>query len=129
MAREELRRFGLVVGTAFLAMGIWWLYRERFVLAAGGLALLGAALVGLGALAPDLLLRPYRSWMAMASVLSFVMTRVILAIVFFLAVTPIGIIMRIAGLDPLRRRSGSSESYWREASGRQRNPRHFEKMY
>jgi hypothetical protein len=57
------------------------------------------------------------------------MTRVILAIVFFLVLTPIGLIKRAMGWDPLHRRAVPGESYWRPYSERQHDPRHYEKMY
>ena len=67
--------------------------------------------------------------MALAEGLSFVMTRVVLGIVFFLVVTPIGAIKRLTGWDPLRRRSRPAPSYWGAYPERQRDPRHYEKMF
>jgi hypothetical protein len=54
---------------------------------------------------------------------------VILAVVFFLIVTPIGLIKRAMGWDPLHRRSAVGDSYWHPYPERQHNPRHYEKMY
>jgi hypothetical protein len=90
---------------------------------------LGALLVFLGACFPRALVLPNRAWMALAGVMSFVMTRVILALVFFLIVTPIGVVKRTMGWDPLRRRSSPEQSYWTSYAARQRDPRHYEKMY
>jgi hypothetical protein len=67
--------------------------------------------------------------MFLAEILGFVSTRIILAFVFFFVVTPIGVVKRIFGWDPLGRRSGPAESYWRPYSERQHNPRHYEKMF
>jgi hypothetical protein len=61
--------------------------------------------------------------------MSFVSTRIILAVVYFLVLTPIGVIKRLSGWDPLHRRESARASYWRPYSGRQRNPKHYEKMY
>ena len=55
--------------------------------------------------------------------------RVVLAIVFFLVITPVGIVMRLCGWDPLRRRAASADSYWKPYRARQRDPRHYEKMH
>jgi hypothetical protein len=90
---------------------------------------LGALLVILGLLWPRVLVLPNRAWMLLAEGLSFVSTRIILALVFFLVVTPIGVIKRMMGWDPLSRRGARSESYWKPYSERQRDPRHYEKMY
>ena len=91
--------------------------------------LLGAALVLLGAVFPRALIYPNKAWMKLAEALAFVMTRVILGIVFFFIVTPIGVTKRLFGWDPLHRRTGRSPSYWRPYSERQRDTRHYEKMY
>jgi len=91
--------------------------------------LLGAALVLLALVFPRALMYPNKAWMKLAEALAFVMTRVILGIIFFFIVTPIGVTKRLFGWDPLYRRTGSSPSYWRPYSERQRNTRHYEKMY
>ena len=55
----------------------------------------------------------------------------VLPLVFFLVVTPIGVFKRLRGWDPLERRSGrtAGASYWRPYTGRQLDPRHFDRMY
>ena len=123
------REFGLIVGGVLLLLSTWWLYRGKFHHVAPVTLSLGAALVFLGLLFPRALVWPNKAWMALAEVLSFVTTRIILAFVFFVIVTPIGFVKRLFGWDPLHRRAASSDSYWRPYSERQRDPRHYEKMF
>ena len=123
------REFGLIVGSVFVALGSWWIYRSKFVNGAHVLLALGAVLIVFGLIWPRALVLPNKAWMLLAEGLSFVMTRVILGLVFYLVVTPIGIAKRLRGWDPLDRRSGSRESYWKPYPERQLNPRHYEKMY
>ena len=123
------RDFGLLVGGVFLAIGGWWLYGGRFQRAAVALCALGATLAVLGATYPKSLVVPNRLWMGMAEGLGFVTTRVILGAVFFLVVTPIGIARRLFGGDPLNRRGGRTESYWKPYTERRNDPKHYEKMY
>lgn len=123
------REFGLIVGGVFVLLGAWWIYRGKFVSASHIVLPLGALLLILGLLWPRVLVLPNRGWMLLAEGLSFVSTRIILALVFFLVVTPIGVIKRMMGWDPLSRRGARSESYWQPYSERQRDPRHYEKMY
>jgi hypothetical protein len=123
------REFGLIVGGIFVLLGSWWLYRGKFVHAAPVILSLGALLVLFGLIWPRALVIPNRAWMLLAEGLSFVTTRIILAVVFFLVITPIGVIKRLSGWDPLSRRGERSESYWKPYSERQRDPRHYEKMY
>ena len=110
-------------------LGSWWLYRGKFVSATYIVLPLGTLLVLLGLIWPRALVLPNRAWMLLAEGLSFVTTRIILAIVFFLIVTPIGIVKRLSGWDPLSRRGPRGASYWRPYSERQRDPRHYEKMF
>jgi len=123
------REFGLIVGGVFALLGTWWLYRGKLTSVAQVLVPFGALLVLLGIIAPRVLIYPNKAWMKLAEALSFVSTRVILAFIYFLVLTPIGLIKRAMGWDPLYRRAGRSDSYWRPYTQRQRNPRHFEKMF
>jgi hypothetical protein len=123
------REFGLVVGGILVLLSGWWLYRGKFPSASHITLPLGAVLVLLGLLFPRALVLPNKAWMALAEVLSFISTRIILAFVFFVIVTPIGFVKRLTGWDPLHRRAAAAESYWRPYSERQRNPRHYEKMF
>lgn len=126
---RQQREFGLLVGAIFCALGGWWLYRGRLGLAAPIVLSLGVALVLLGAFFPRALRHPYRLWMGLAEALAFVMTRVILALVFFGVVTPIGLLRKAVGGDPLRRRAQAADSYWWPYSERQHNLKHYEKMF
>lgn len=132
MKKQSFRRereFGLVVGSVFLLLTGWWFYRGKFSTASHVTLPLGSLLVLLGLLWPRSLVWPNRAWMLLAEALSYVTTRIILGIVFFLIMTPIGVVKRLLGWDPLERRSGSRVSYWKPYSERQRDPRHYEKMY
>jgi hypothetical protein len=128
-SRRAEREFGLIVGGVLLALSSWWLYRGKFSTVLPLTLPLGGLLVLLGLIFPAALVWPNKAWMGLAEVLSFVTTRIILAFVFFVIVTPIGVIKRFFGWDPLHRRAGKSDSYWKPYSERQRDPRHYEKMF
>jgi hypothetical protein len=123
------RNFGLVVGGVFVALSLYWLLRGKFQLIVPYLLIVGASLIVSGLIVPKALVWPNRLWMALAEVLSFVMTRLILAIVFFMLVTPIGLLRKMVGGDPLNRRAARAESYWKPYLSRQSDPRHYEKMF
>lgn len=123
------REFGLIVGGIFVLLSGWWIYRGKFHSVSHVTLPLGAVLLLLGIILPPALVWPNKAWMALAEALSFVSTRIILAVVFFGIVTPIGFVKRWFGWDPLSRRAPASKSYWRPYSDRQRNPRHYEKMF
>jgi len=109
--RREWRKFGIVMFVAFGLIGGWLLWKQRewylWMFAASGFFLACA-------LALPVVLRPlYFIWMAFAAVAGWFMTRVILAILFYLIITPIGLVMRLTGRDPLDRKfPGKEKSYW-----------------
>ena len=123
------REFGLIVGGVLLLLSSWWLFRGKFHDVRPITFGVGGLLVLLGLVFPKALVFPNKAWMALAEVLAFISTRVILAFVFFVVMTPIGFVKRLLGWDPLHRRAAPSESYWRPYSERQRDPRHYEKMF
>jgi len=126
--RDE-REFGLTVGIVLILLGGWWFYAGRWKVVAIGFLALGPALVILGLLFPRALVIANRAWMALARLLSLFTTPIVLAIVFFGIFMPVGAIKRLFGWDPLRRRASPATSYWNPYNARQRDPRHFEKMY
>jgi hypothetical protein len=97
---REGRKFGLTVGLAFLAAGglSWWRGHEStaylFWIVAT-LLLLSAVLV------PSRLGPLQRSWMQLASLISRVTTPVFMGIVYFVVVTPTGMLMRALGQNQL----------------------------
>jgi len=123
------REFGLIVGGVLVLLSGWWLYRGKFLSVAQIVLPLGGLLILLGLLWPKILVWPNKLWMLLAEGLSFVTTRIILGLVFFLVVTPIGVVKRLTGWDPLSRRSPRGETYWQPYPERQRDPRHYEKMF
>ena len=110
---RELRKFGLVLSGAFAVFSALLLLR-------GGdawhvTAALSALLIVTGILFPTLL-RPLEwFWMKLAFVMGFVVTNVLLTLVFLIAVIPTGFIMRMLGKDPLGMRpDGRRDSYWKD---------------
>ncbi len=114
MSPSELRRFGFTVAIPLAILASLGAWRGHTILPAllGGLA---AALGGLAVLAPGLLGPVEKVWMAGAHALGSFNTRVLLGLVYFLVMTPIGVIMRwVVGWDPLDRRLRDRPSYWIE---------------
>ncbi len=123
------REFGLIVGGVLVLFGARWLYLGRFTSAATIMLAVGVLLAGAGILFPRWLVLPNKAWMALAHALSCITTPIILGVVFFGILTPIGAIKRVLGWDPLYRRAARRSSYWHAYSPGQRNPRHYERMF
>ena len=114
---RALRRFGVTVGLVLLALGGIMLWRHR---AAGWPFLsIGTLLFLMAAFIPVALRYVHQAWMTFAFALGWVMTRVILTIVFCLIVTPIGLLQRLCGKRPLEFRFKSGETtYWQLRTAR-----------
>ena len=123
------REFGWLVGGILLAIGLVALWRGRWGSVAPVVAGVGGLLVLAGSLSPRLLVQPRRAWMAMATVLGKVSTFLILLLIYYLVVTPLGVVMRLTGRDALGRRTRGRESYWVPYPARQRDPKHYELMF
>jgi len=125
---RSLRRFAFAVGGAGVAIGGWVLLRKHAIAPGAVLAGAGALLALAGGIAPGALRPVHRGWMSLAFTLGWISSRVVLAALFLLAVTPLGLLARLAGkrfLD-LRPDPGAA-SYWTpRPPGRKPT---YEKMY
>ena len=108
---RELRKFGLLVGGVFTALGlVSWLRHKP---AAPWLLTPGIILMIFGLVAPRALKYIYIVWMSLAIVLGFVISNVLLTVFFFVVITPIGFIARCSGKDFLGLKlDPNAASYW-----------------
>jgi hypothetical protein len=109
---EKGRSFGLTVGGAFLAIGafVWW---RGHVKTAAVLGALGLALAAAGLAMPTRLGAVERAWMGLAHAISKVTTPIVMGLMYYLVLTPIGIARRVFGANPMVHRP-SAEGYWKE---------------
>jgi hypothetical protein len=121
------RSFGISVGSVLLLIAAFLVWRGRVTAAeiTGGI---GAVLLVLGLTRPLLLKWPSAVWWKFAMVLGYVNARVILTIAFLIVLTPIGVLWRIIGRDPMRRRRQNFEG-WSPYPARYRDRNHFTRMY
>lgn len=112
---KELRQFGLIFGlilTGVFALLVPWLKGTAWPVWPWFPACLFWAAA---AFAPGALRPVYRVWMKLAMIINAVVTRVVLGIVYYLVVSPMGMAMRIMGKDPMVRQ-------WAEALRSYRRP-------
>jgi hypothetical protein len=96
----EGRKFGLTVGGAFAVLaGITW-WRDHAVLMQV-FGTLAVVLILAGLIIPGKLGPVYGGWMKFALLISKVTTPIFLAIVYFLVISPIGLLMRAFRRNPL----------------------------
>jgi multisubunit Na+/H+ antiporter MnhB subunit len=125
--RDRDRSFGLSVGTVLLGVAALLLWRGR--LRSGAiLGVAGTLLVVFGYLAPAALKWPSAAWWRLAAILGYVNARIILTVAFVLILTPIGLIWRAIGRDPLARRRRRWPG-WMPHPERYRSAEHYKRMY
>lgn len=100
LSPAEGRRFGLVVGGAFLVLSLLMVWRGHDPIAVGA-AGAGAGLVIAGLLIPDRLGPVRRAWMALGHGIGRVTTPIVSSIIYFVVLTPFGLAMRLLGHRPL----------------------------
>ncbi len=91
--------------------------------------IIASTFIGLGFILPILLKPIYFLWMIFAAILGWVMTRVILSLVFYLVITPIGLITRILGEDFLALKKSQSDSYWNHRDSSIELSQDYEKQF
>ncbi len=103
--KQGLRQFGLILAAVLACVfGLFLPWSWRLDLLPNWYWIILAALVACWALlAPSSMKGFYHNWMRVAMAIGHVVNGFILAIVFYLLITPMGVIMRIAGKDPMRR--------------------------
>ncbi len=108
--RKELRQFGLLVGTVFIVISLWPLvFRgEPLRLWAVGI---GGLLIACGAVFPSALAQVHKVWMWVGHILGWINTRILLAIVFYALVTPIGLVRRLMGKNTMKQGFAESSTY------------------
>jgi hypothetical protein len=111
--RPPDRQFGLVFTAVFAIIGAWPLLGGRPV-RWWSLAVAAVFLV-VALTAPRLLAPLNRVWLWIGLLMHKVVSPVVLGLVFFSTVTPIGLLLRAAGKDPLRlRHDPDAPTYWIE---------------
>ena len=109
---KELRSFGFVVGGVFAVIGIWpMLFRGESIRLWA--ATVGAMLIVCGGIAPAALMSVHKGWMWVGHVLGWVNTRILLGVVFFGLITPMGILFRLMGKDTMRQAFNESNVTYR----------------
>jgi hypothetical protein len=126
--RRELRQFGITIGVILGLLGCFFIWRQKewcyyFIIISFVFLLFGLVL--------PLLLKPvHKVWMTLAIFMGWCMTGVILGVLFYLVVTPIGLLMRLCGKDFLDRKFDSTvQSYWVQRKAVKSEKRNYENQF
>jgi len=125
-SKRELRTFGF--GTlAFLAFIGWIVWRRSgSIYAAGGVVAVGMLVALLGIVVPNAIRPLFIALNVVSYPMAWGSSHVLMALIFYLVVTPLAVIMKLSGRDPMERRFDSSvQSYWKRRSDKFDSRRYF----
>ena len=126
--KKDLRSFGVMIGIIFLLIAGFLIYKDKESFQM--LLYIAGSFIGLGLLIPILLKPIYILWMAFAIILGWIMTRLILSLLFYVIITPIGVILKIIGKDSLELKKQSvKESYWNQRDKNLEKNQNYEKQF
>jgi polyferredoxin len=126
--RKELREFGITIGAVLLVLSGLALWRGKT--AYSYFFIFGLLFMGLGLAAPAILKPFQKAWMALSAVIGFFMSRVILALLFYGVMAPMGLLTKLFGKDILDQRiSKERTSYWHERSLALKDKARYENQY
>ena len=127
-SKKDLRKFGLTVGIVLLMISVilFMIDKSSYVY----FGVIGGILVLAGILFPAVLKPVNKVWMTLALILGWFMSRVILTILFYLVLTPIGFIAKIFGKRFLSLKIDTEEkSYWEKREGKSPNITEYERQF
>lgn len=107
--RQE-KQLGWLLACGAAALALWPLLQSRP--AAWPWGALSALLLLLTMVAPRALTPLTQAWLLLGHVLGNINTKVILAAMFFLVITPVALLFRLLGRDALKLRPAKAASYW-----------------
>lgn len=109
--KSDWKKFGITMGIILTIIGFFLLWKRNnnydYIL------YLAVAFFTTGLILPSILKPVYKIWMALSVVMGFIMTKVIMVIIFYLIVTPIGLVASLTGKKFLGMKiDKSATSYW-----------------
>lgn len=126
--KRDLKNFGITIGIALgiLTSFLWWKGKDTYTV----IGIISLVFIILGLIMPAVLKPLQRAWMAFAVILGWVMTRLILSVLFFVVFTSIGFLAKLFGKKFLDLEyNNASESYWIKREPRPFNSKDYERQF
>ena len=126
--KSDIRKFGITIGLFLMILAgyLFWRGRDAFEI----VLVSGIALCVLGLAIPTVLKPIYWIWMILAIILGWIMTRVILSLLFYIMITPIGLLSRLSGNRFLDLKwDKSKDTYWNYKDTKQMANEDYERQF
>ena len=126
--KSDWKKFGFTMGIILAVIGFYLIWKKNnhyyYPLS------FGAVFFITGFFLPLLLKPVYKVWMALSVAMGFIMTRVIMVIIFYLIVTPIGLIASLTGKKFLDMKIDKNvKSYWIAREKTQKAKSDYERQF
>lgn len=128
VSKNSIRKFAFLVGGIFIIITIWMLMNSFSRFSPYLFSIIGMLLMLAGTFFPYTLKNIYKLWMAMAFTMGWFVSRILVMVIFYLVVMPIGLTARIFGKKFLdEKMEEGRDSYWIKKNTN--NTVNYEKMY
>ena len=122
--KENNKSFGILFFIIFLLIALWPLLNSEFIrMWALGIA---SIFLVLGFINSKILTPVKKSWIKLGEILGKIIAPIVMGLIYFLIITPIGLLMRLVGKDVLNLKFNKNDSYWiKRAKNINTMKRHF----
>ena len=124
---KNLKDFGITIGIVLLLIAAFLYFKDLY--SYNLLFFIAGIFIGLGLTLPIILKPFYLIWMTFAVLIGWFMTRLILSLLFFTIITPIGVIFRLTGKDFLKIKKIKQNSYWNYRNSEIEKNQNYEKQF
>ena len=131
VTRSDLRTFGFIMGGMFaLIFGLIfpWVFDKTAANWPIWPFIVLAVFWGLAVTVPQVLKPVNAAWLKIGNVLGWINSRIILGIMFYLLIFPIGLLLKLFGKDSMDRKLSSDINSYRKVT-QQRDKEHLEKPF
>ena len=109
---RELRRFAIAMLVGFFVLGVLSAWRAKAIGTASIVLWSAGAILAVATFVPKLGRIAYLAVYLPTSIIGYVVSNVMLTLMFFLVITPLGIIMKLMGKDLLQQRRPNRTTQW-----------------
>ena len=108
--KENNKSFGILFFVIFLLVALWPLINSEFIrLWALGIA---SIFLVLGITNSKILTPIKKAWIKLGEILGKIIAPIVMGLIYFIIITPIGLLMRLVGKDVLNLKFNKNDSYW-----------------
>ena len=123
------RTFGLLFIGVFAVLATYGLWRDWSTELIQTFFIISGVLVVITLLAPKLLTPFNKAWYQLGLLMGRVVSPIVLGVIFFIVITPVAIITKLAGRDALKLRKQNVDSHWIDRKPPGPEPESFKEQF